>query len=241
MKRLNIVVPYRAREAHLAELMPALNRYLAGTGVPYQVLVIEQEDDGLPFNKGALNNIGFLLGQDASDYTCFHDVDYLPLEADYGWPDKPVAIVWYGAETRPLRLDDPSLSVTHEIENVYGGVVLAANDHIARANGHSNAYWGWGPEDMDFRIRFEAARIGMGRRKGRFKALDHDHQGYTREGTLTLGAKANQQRFDTLWAKGVPPEDGLSTLKFEILGRRKLDTPWEMVTVRLGHKPPVSG
>jgi hypothetical protein len=101
MKKLNIVVPYRAREAHLKLLMPGLSLYFdrdkTDRDIPYQVLVIEQEN-GLPFNRGVLNNIGFLLGRDYGEYTCFHDVDYVPIWADYSWPEKPVALVWYGAE-----------------------------------------------------------------------------------------------------------------------------------------------
>jgi N-terminal region of glycosyl transferase group 7 len=69
-----------ARE-HLRYFVPALRAYFArdklDRDIPYRALTIEQEP-GLPFNHGALNNIGSLIGRGGCDYTCFHDVDYLP-------------------------------------------------------------------------------------------------------------------------------------------------------------------
>jgi hypothetical protein len=106
-KRLNIVVPYRNRESHLTRLLPHLALFFArdkaDCAIPYRVMVVEQ-DNGLPFNRGALKNIGFLLGRDESDYTCFHDVDLLPIWADYSWSEQPAPIVWYGADVRPVTI-----------------------------------------------------------------------------------------------------------------------------------------
>ena len=104
MKRLAIVVPYRAREAHLKIFVPALRTYFTrdklDREIPYRVVIVEQADD-LPFNRGALKNIGFKLSFADADYVCFHDVDYVPVWADYRWSDVPVRIIWYGVEQRP--------------------------------------------------------------------------------------------------------------------------------------------
>jgi hypothetical protein len=250
LKRLNIVVPYRAREVHLKRFVPAVRAYFSrdkiDRDIPYRVIIVEQ-DAGLPFNRAALANIGFLLGHGESDYTCFHDVDYLPIWADYSWSDTPVAIVWYGAESRPVAVSAPEKRVRHNLENLFGGVVLVPNKLFAQVNGYSNSYWGWGFEDTDLRSRFGAAGIVFGRRKGTFEPLDHDHAGYQLDGSLNEPARANERLYLERWTRGrASSEDGLSTLKFQVLDRRAIpdgpnverSQPWEIVKVRLNMKPP---
>ena len=101
MQRLAIVVPFRDRDAHLSAFTECVSAYFsrapAAKNIPYRVLIVEQAGDA-PFNRGALCNAGFLLAENGSDYACFHDIDYLPIEADYSLPSEPTAIVWYGAE-----------------------------------------------------------------------------------------------------------------------------------------------
>lgn len=57
---------------------------------------IVEQTPGLPFNRGALKNSDFLLGRETRDYTCFHDVDYLPIWADRSHVDRPTPILWFG-------------------------------------------------------------------------------------------------------------------------------------------------
>jgi hypothetical protein len=82
LKRLDIVVPYRDRLAHLNAFVPLLRAYFSrdklDKDIPYRVFIVEQEQ-GLPFNRGAIKNVGFVLGREHSDYTCFYDIDYLPV------------------------------------------------------------------------------------------------------------------------------------------------------------------
>jgi hypothetical protein len=251
-KRLNIVVPYRARETHLKIFVQMVRSYFArdkvDCDIPYQVLVIEQET-GLPFNRGALKNIGFLLGRDSSDYTCFHDVDYIPVWADYSWSDSPVAIVWYGAESRPIRVSHRDRGVRHDLNNFFGGAALTPNQLFAQVNGYTNAHWGWGPDDLDLKHRFTAAGIVMGRRKGTFQPLDHDSEAYELDGSPSAAARVNLKQLRDRWEEGATvPEDGLKNLAFKVLNRRKIPegavaerpASWEMITVRLEMKPPQS-
>jgi hypothetical protein len=251
VKRLNVVVPYRAREAHLKIFVQMVRAYFArdkiDRDIPYQALIIEQEQ-GLPFNRGALKNIGFALGRESSDYTCFHDVDYIPVWADYSWSEIPVAIVWYGAETRPIRLSHRDRGVRHDLDKFYGGAALMPNDLFAKANGYTNANWGWGPDDLDLKHRFGAIGIEMGRRKGTFQALDHDSEAYELDGSPSAAAQMSLKQLKDRWEDGIDtPDDGLSNLRYRVLNRRKiLEGPvierlasWEMVTVRLDMKPPV--
>ncbi len=246
MKRLHIVVPYRARESHLRQFMHGLSLYFArdkiDRHIPYRVTVVEQEE-GLPFNSGALKNIGFVLGREKSDYTCFHDVDYLPQWADYSWPEKPSAILWHGAEARPIRVGDHQRILHTPPEEIFGGVVLVPNNQFERVNGFANSYWGWGYEDTDLCSRFLLAGSDIVKRPGTFKALAHDSHGHGDDGEPSQAAADNWRLYQTRWPPpSTPvPVDGLSTLSFEILGRRTLTqglvterpADWEMVKVRL--------
>src|ERR1700761_5196440 len=137
-KRLKIVVPYRDREEHLANFLPQIHDYLKDAGLSYRIVIAEQEG-GLAFNRGAIKNAGFLLGG-ASDYTCFHDVDYLPLNADYGWSDEPACLALVGAEGRPVTINNVIRRMHLNTIDFFGGAVLVPDALFARVDGYSNAY-----------------------------------------------------------------------------------------------------
>ena len=248
MKQLSIIVPYRGRPEHLQHFVPHVRAYFArdklDRDIPYRVLIIEQED-GLPFNRGALKNIGFTLAAGDCDYTCFHDIDYLPVWTDYTWAEVPTSIVWYGAEQRAVAPGRSLLVNIHNLDSFFGGAVLIPNDLFRKVNGYANDYWGWGFEDEDLKARFAAAAISLGRRKGTYLALDHDSEGLALNGAPTPIAIVNQQLFQARWAPGVAAiEDGISTLAFEVVERRRLpdpaperQAPWESIKVRLKGRP----
>jgi hypothetical protein len=235
MRPLTIVVPYREREAHLKRFVPHLKAFFTWEKVhrdiPYRVLIVEQER-GLPFNAGALRNIGFVLARDdsvkASFDEGFHDIDYLPMAADYTWTDVPAPTAWYGAEMRPLVAGVSGWQVVNNPQTFFGGVVLTPNDAFSRVNGYSNLYWGWGWQDVDLRTRFIAAGITPGRRRGRFLPLDHDNRGYTRYGTPAPIALVNEWLYRDKWAAGgQTSNDGLSSLQFGILDRREIEISFD--------------
>jgi N-terminal domain of galactosyltransferase/N-terminal region of glycosyl transferase group 7 len=247
-KRLHIVVPYRDREAHLRAFVPHLRAYFArdklDRDISYSVTIVQQEN-GLPFNRGAVKNIGFLLDE-ASDYTCFHDIDYLPIWADYGWVDEPSGIVWYGAEERPVAPGRSSVAMRHRnLGDFFGGAFMVPNELFRQVNGYSNEYWGWGYEDADLVRRFTAADIRCGRRKGTFSPLDHDSDALDPTGKVKPLVDVNYELCIRKWSPGAPPtEDGLSTISYEVLGREKIPDPrpereatYEMVMVRLNIRP----
>jgi hypothetical protein len=248
MKKLSIVVPYRDRPAHLQKFIGHVRAYFArdklDKEIPYRVLIVEQEH-GLPFNRGMLKNIGFLLTVEGSDYTCFHDVDYLPVWADYSWIEAPSMIIWHGAEQRPVVPGEP-LMIKHNINGLFGGVVLIPNDLFRKVNGYANGYWGWGYEDIDLKRRFTAAGIVPGRRKGTFIALNHVNEGVNNDDTPTPIAIVNKFLFNERWSKGGgTADDGLSRMAFKILKRDIMPDAkaerwavWERVVVRFdGHHP----
>jgi N-terminal region of glycosyl transferase group 7/N-terminal domain of galactosyltransferase len=247
MKRLTIVVPYRGREEHLRHFVPHMRAYFArdklDKNIPYRALIVEQAP-GLPFNAGALKNIGFLLMASEGDYTCFHDVDYLPIWADYSWCDVPTPIVWYGTENHPIRPADPAAGIVkHALEFFFGGAILVPNELFRKVNGYSNDYWGWGAEDRDLRRRFLNAGVDLGRRKGTFQPLYHDHRGLNPGGSDSSERVLNRQVYDAKWASG-RTHDGLSTLDYDVLRRSEMsalsperEAIWEIVTVQLAMEP----
>jgi hypothetical protein len=256
MRHLTIVVPYRAREAHFKQFVPHLKAFFTRDKIhreiPYRVLIVEQEQ-GLPINLGALRNIGFALAREESEnadfeagYTCFHDIDYLPLSADYRWTDVPAPIAWYGAESRPVAPGVSGWRVASSAEGFFGAVMLTPNDMFSRVNGYSNIYWGWGRQDVDLKTRFIAAGITPGRRRGTFLPLDHDSDGFTPDGKPAPISIVNYCIYDEKWAAGGrTADDGLSSLRFDVLDRREIEitihterpASWEIVTMRICMQP----
>lgn len=238
-----IVVPYRDREAHMRQFVPHVRAYFARDSlartIDYGVLVVEQEA-GLPFNAGLLRNAGFALGAGAFDYVCFHDVDYLPMWADYRWCESPTPILWHGAGMRPVAPGQSAVVVKHDLEQLFGGVLLVPKQPFVDVDGYSNAYWGWGYEDIDLRERFVRAGIALGRRRGTFIALGHRNAGYELTGAPNAIARLNGALFDRKRASPDAAPDGLSTNAFEVLDRQPIaDAPeperaalWERVVVR---------
>src|SRR5215813_1806138 len=90
-KRLAIVVPYRNRPRHLVAFMQRITNYFRreklDRHIATSIHIVEQQGDAL-FNAGKLRNAGFSLAAKTCDYVCFHDVDYLPIWADYSWDEK---------------------------------------------------------------------------------------------------------------------------------------------------------
>ena len=246
---LAIVASYRDRAEHLARFEAHLRAFFtrdaAAAGIPYRVIVVEQAEDGAPFNRGMLLNIGVSLAADTCDYVAFHDIDYLPLQADYSAVDRPTPLAWYGAETRPVAPGRSTLQVAHDLDHFYGGALLAPCADIRTVDGFSNGYWGWGWEDTDLRWRFERSGLALGRRRGRFLALDHDSAGYRADGSARPIAEVNAARFRALYSADARAPDGLSTLAYDILARRPIPpsdpdarpAEWERVTVALASSP----
>jgi hypothetical protein len=122
----------------------------------YEIVVVEQLDEK-PFNRGKLLNIGAKYAIDNKfDYLCFHDVDMLPVNADYSYPDYPTSLI------SELENKDGSIFFRY-----FGGITLFRTQDFIAINGYSNDYWGWGYEDDDLFYRvthgglfFETKTIG---------------------------------------------------------------------------------
>ncbi len=246
--KLGIIVPYRDRKAHFRQFVPHVSQYFArdklDKEIDYRVLFVEQTAQK-PFNRGLLKNIGFLLLEKETDYICFHDIDYLPIWADYSAVNRPTAIVWYGAERRPIAPGKSDRVLQHSLEHFYGGAVLIDNKSFRSVDGYANDYWGWGYEDLDLKSRFDQRGVTWDRRKGTYMALDHDNEGFRPGGGSTAISQVNRKQYVARYhEKTAPPGPGLDQVRYSILSRGPIEPPppdrralWEIATVSLKSKP----
>lgn len=159
---LAILIPFRDRHAHLAELLPVLHEHLRT--IPHEVVVVEQADDR-PFNRGALLNAGFLHVRDRATHVCLHDVDMVPEGVHYGPYDVPTHLA--GAASQ--------FGYALPYPEYFGGVTAFPVADFARINGFHTGYWGWGAEDDDLLARCGRHGLGVQRLAGRFRSLAHPH------------------------------------------------------------------
>jgi len=226
--KLAIVVPYQDREWHLSELLPALDAFFKEhhPGLEFRVFVIEQEEDGRPFNRGLMKNIGFFIARRRGyDYCAFHDVDMLPVDdkCDYSYPDRPTRLA-------SIFVKEVGGETTNAWNFFFGGVVLLNNEDFAAANGYSNEYWGWGAEDEDLRFRCTAAGLQILLKWGTYRTLKHaSHR--ARDGDLP---STNRSRLGKVRAGEVDTSaDGLSSLQYHVLQVADLPHGGLKVTVRV--------
>ncbi|TNN19217.1 Beta-1,4-N-acetylgalactosaminyltransferase bre-4 isoform 1 [Schistosoma japonicum] len=141
-RRNVIIIPYRSRAEHLMKLIPRLVELLTKQKLCYLLIVVEQIDQQ-PFNKGVLMNTGFVEALNWLPFHCaiFHDVDLLPLnnEVDYTCSIYP----------KHLSLCVDKFQNRLPYVELIGGVLSMPLKAFLRVNGYSNLFWGWGAEDDD--------------------------------------------------------------------------------------------
>ena len=245
---LGIVVPYRNRQEHLdvfvGYLCDFFRRDKLNAGITPHILLVEQVA-GLAFNRGAIKNIGFKYLAPEVDFVCFHDIDLLPVSADYRRSNNPAMIVSDGLDFTP-----------EFIKHLFGGVVVIEKAHFAQANGFSNRYWGWGFEDVDLRERLLRINVRTEHRQGQFRKLPHIDEGSLPGGEPTEDHLKNKALYVNQWlrklgqvfmrqsnAAGFWKEDGLNNLEFtEVDSRRPVSAAapngfhFERVTIALPYR-----
>ena len=155
MKKLAIIVPYRDRPTHLKTFITHMSKFLKD--FEYEIFIVEQKDSK-PFNRGKLLNIGSKYAMESGcDYLCFHDVDLLPIDADYSYPEYPTSLI---SEIEKKEGDI--------LFRYFGGVTMFSVEDFLSINGYSNNYWGWGFEDDDLFHRvthgglfFDVEKVGV--------------------------------------------------------------------------------
>jgi hypothetical protein len=154
MHKLGIIVPYRNRDRQLLIFKKVIAAYLSDKNINYELIIVEQ-DDAKTFNRGKLLNIGFLQAKKLKcDYVVFHDVDMLPVDADYSYSNYPVQL------STKFISEDPSFTRI-VFDEYFGGVTLFPVDIFEIINGYSNEYWGWGYEDYDLLFRCRQYNVDL--------------------------------------------------------------------------------
>ena len=144
--KLGVIVPYRKRPGHLRKFRESIESYLKDQD--YELIVVEQNDD-LPFNRGKLLNIGFQQAiRNQCDYVVFHDIDMLPIDVDYSYSDVPIHLA------TNFTNSDREIFKTY-----FGGITMFPIDLFKKVNGYSNEYWGWGFEDDDLLMRLTEQNV----------------------------------------------------------------------------------
>lgn len=189
IKRLGIIVPFRKREHHLIQFIPHMKARL-----PYaRIYIIEQFDDK-PFNRAALLNIGFYMFHKEFDYFAAHDIDMLPIQANYAYPLKPTHLA---SKAEQFGYKMP-------YSEYFGGVTLFNNEDFTTVNGYSNFFWGWGGEDDEMYKRC-VETVGVDRRECTFKSLPHARK---------IDHSLHQKNIDRV-SQTRSANDGLPFLDFE--------------------------
>lgn len=202
-KKLCIVVPYRNRETHLAEFVPAIKKTMEEQNIDYELLVVEQTPDK-PFNRAKLLNVGFDYTKGEFDYYCFHDVDMLPVESDYSYCSTPTHLA--------ARVEQFDWKLAYN--EYFGGVTIFDRESFKLVNGYSNDYWGWGAEDDDIFRRCLIMKVPLSRKNCSFKSLHHERKIIQNEYDKNLHRLKN---FGLSIQDGKIVE-GLSTLKYKVVG-----------------------
>lgn len=221
-EKLAIIVPYRDREDHLKKFIPSIESCDFLEGIDYEILIVEQEE-GKPFNRGKLLNVGAIQSHTAS-YYCFHDVDMLPLISDYSYVSNPTHLA---GEAEQFGFKLP-------YQGYFGGVTLFDKHSFIKVNGYSNDYWGWGAEDDDVMFRCVAKEIKASRKNGRYRSLSHERnitQDLYNENLRKFFGFKNGLNLDTINQK--IDSDGLTTLEYEVLEEKKISTKATLVKVRI--------
>jgi hypothetical protein len=186
--------------------------------------VVEQRSKEL-FNRGKLLNAGAHYAAPFSDYYCLHDVDAIPIVANYGCPSQPLRLV--------SSLVTPS-GEAQRTDYYFSGAVSIRKEQFFAANGYSNEYFGWGKEDDDLFFRLLLSGfLCYYDAHGKFWDLPNPPgQQVQRSPNFVPVHLRRNRRLRSLLVRGLtdPQSDGLSTLKYEVIAR-DTQANYEQITV----------
>ncbi|VEL22834.1 unnamed protein product [Protopolystoma xenopodis] len=222
-----IVFPFRNRWPQLLTCLFVLLRVLRRQRLCYRIFVAEQVGVS-GFNKGKLNNAGFLEASKLFRFDCiiFHDTDLVP-EHDG---------IWYGCNdlgTRTAIHMAWSVSTFNYIlpySSLIGGVLKIRREHYIEANGYSNVFWRWGGEDDELEMRINGHYRRLLLRHLRYFALGHKsaHDKHIRTWRCPVFFHTIKTRYKT---------DGLNTANYTLVQTIE-EGLFTRFLIDVGTKPP---
>ena len=229
-KKLAIFIPYRNRAEHLKLFIPKIHVFLKKQKINYEIFVIEQKDIGF-WNKGALFNIGVQKYGKNFDYYCFHDIDLIPIKADYAYFSHPIRLISKYSEQKKETYKKLAQG---EYNHHFGGVVSLPKKIFKKVNGFSNLYLHYGNEDDDFLLRLLLqGYIPIKDLSGYYLNLPHHKSKIiTPSGKISKNVfekwklktrfKKNKKHFSMI-KRGVKPSDseGLNNVQYQLLEEKK--------------------
>lgn len=212
---ITIIIPYRNRKEHLdifiSKVVPSLQSELKDK---FKIMIVEQYDNK-PFNRGKLLNIGFneckylLTGE--NDYIILHDVDAIP--------SSKMIFENYNKSGDIVLLKKP-----HDYS--LGGVCKIKSHIFEQINGHPNTIFGWGVEDRILFYRSKISNHKITFCNQEFEILNHKSNARTYPKEL----KEYSDYEHNLYLKGQKDEqlknmkrDGLNTLKYKVVKKDELN------------------
>ena len=204
-----VIVPYRgtddgARAGQLKKFIKYFNDY-----VPFVEIVIVEQGNDHPFNRGMLLNIGVLESRPKEkDIVCFHDVDLLP-EDDL--------LHGYIEELLPGTLRHLASSFERYSHADYlGGALMITYKDFQTINGFPTNFWGWGGEDDEFRDRVISNGVKIEKACGNMIDLENlTWEQKKKKLDTTVGRlKGKAKTSIRQWHRENEGKDGLSTVKY---------------------------
>jgi hypothetical protein len=145
--KYNFIIPYRNRKEHLDEFIRRFTEMLKDKDIDAQFYIIHQMNPK-DFNRGALNNIGFLevckIRPDG--LFIFHDVDAYP--------------TYWGSIKYDTNFGEFRRPVLNSGNDNLGLICCCWKPEFEKTNGFAN-YWGWGSEDTALYYRAKRAGINI--------------------------------------------------------------------------------
>ncbi len=229
-KKLAVFIPYRNREEHLKIFIPKIEDFLKKQKIKYKIFVIEQKDSGF-WNKGALFNIGVKKYGKNFDYYCFHDIDLIPIKANYAYFSQPLRLI---SEYSEKKKEIYKKLAQGEYNHHFGGVVSLPKEAFEKINGFSNLYLHYGNEDDDFLLRLLLqGYIPIKDLSGYYLSLPHKKskiiapsgkisKNIFEKRKLKVRFKQNKKYFSMI-KRGIkaPTLEGLSTVQYRLFEEKK--------------------
>jgi hypothetical protein len=217
--KYNFIIPYRNRKEHLDEFIRRFTEYLKDKDVDAQFYIIHQMNPK-EFNRGAMNNIGFLevCKTRPDGLFIFHDVDTYPTywgSIDYNCNK--------GEFRRPV--------LNQGAENL-GLICSCWKEEMEKTNGFAN-YWGWGSEDGA--LYFRAKRLGVNiNQKNIIQYTDTryviNHEHYRNVAVQHFNSAKNGTLLE-LEKKSNDNSNGISNIEYEVLSSFELAPRFTIINV----------